>query len=175
MALDNGIRGLLMFSKAKVGGKGFGGSDIGFGAGGADRLQQEMGELAEGGGFLAGDAALREKAKHLAEGAVHAGGGGEIAGGGKEFGKVEGWAADAASGVRSSEQLLFALGVIGTERRMNIGAGHLALASVGEHELAAVGQGAEPGTLGMLTALIGIRGRRENFWRNVVGAGGERC
>jgi hypothetical protein len=45
--------------------------------------------MAEGGGFLAGDAPLREQAKHLTEGAVHAGGGGEVAAGGIKFGKVE--------------------------------------------------------------------------------------
>src|ERR1700751_2917934 len=53
-----------------------------FGTHGGDRLQQEVAELGEGGGFLARDAALREQAENLAERAVHAGGGGEIAAGG---------------------------------------------------------------------------------------------
>src|SRR4029077_1251691 len=61
----------------------------GFGAGGRDALQEEVAELGEGGGFLAGNVALREEAKHLAERAVHAGGGGEIAACGIEFGKIE--------------------------------------------------------------------------------------
>jgi hypothetical protein len=56
---------------------------------GGNRAQQELGEVAEGGGFLARNPALREQAKHLGEGAVHAGGGGEIAAGGIEFGKIE--------------------------------------------------------------------------------------
>ncbi len=37
--------------------------------------------MAEGGGFLARDAPLREQAKNLTESAVHAGGGGEVAAG----------------------------------------------------------------------------------------------
>jgi len=140
---------------------------------GANALQQEMGEFGEGGGFLAGDAALREQAKHLAEGAVHAGGGGEIARGGKEFGKVERLAADeVASAVRGSEQLLFALVVIGAERRMNIGAGHLALASVGEHELTAIGQRAsEMRTVEIIVVPVGVWFGSIDFRRDVVGAG----
>src|SRR5437879_6377896 len=63
---------------------------FGFGVGGADRLQQQVAEFGESGGLLAGDAALRQQAKNLAQSAVHAGGGREIAGGGKEFGEVEG-------------------------------------------------------------------------------------
>jgi len=109
--------------------------------GGGDRLQQEVAELGEGGGFLAGDAALREEAKHLAERAVHARGGGEIAAGGIEFGKIEGAPDDGApSEAGCAKQLLFAFGVVVAERRMNVGAGHGALASVGEHELATLGQ-----------------------------------
>ncbi len=69
-----------------------------FGAGHGNGPQQELGEVAEGGGFLAGNAALREQAKHLGEGAVHAGGGGEVAAGGMEFGKVECGADDVTSG-----------------------------------------------------------------------------
>jgi hypothetical protein len=70
--------------------------------------------------------------------------------------------------------LVFSIRVIGAERGMNVGAGHGALASVGEHELAALGQGAEAlCALGILTGLTGIRAGREHFWRNMVGAGGE--
>src|SRR5438128_12320692 len=61
----------------------------GFGAHEGDGTQQELGEMAEGGGFLSRDAALREQAKDLSESAVHAAGGGEIAAGGVEFGKGE--------------------------------------------------------------------------------------
>ena len=68
-----------------------------FGTYGGDRLQQEVAELGEGGGFLAGNAALREQAKDLAERAVHAGGGGEIAAGGIEFGKIESGADNGAA------------------------------------------------------------------------------
>jgi hypothetical protein len=67
----------------------FTGGGGGFGAHEGDGPQQELGEVAEGGGFLARNAALREQAKNLSESAVHAGGGGEIAAGGMEFGKVE--------------------------------------------------------------------------------------
>ena len=69
-----------------------------FGACEGNGAQQELGEMAEGGGFLAGDAALGEEAKDLSEGAVHAGGGGEVAAGGIEFGKIEGAAHNAAAG-----------------------------------------------------------------------------
>ena len=68
------------------------------GAGGGNRLQQEVAEFGEGGGFLARDAALREQAEHLGESAVHAGGGSEIAAGGIEFGKIETGADDVAPG-----------------------------------------------------------------------------
>ena len=68
-----------------------------FGTRGGDRLQQEVAELGEGGGFLARNAALREKAENLAERAVHAGGGGEVAAGGIEFGKIESGTDDAAA------------------------------------------------------------------------------
>ena len=70
----------------------------GFGAGGRNASQQELGEMAEGGGFLARNAPLREQAKNLSEGAVHAGGGGEVAAGGIEFGKIECGADDVTSG-----------------------------------------------------------------------------
>jgi hypothetical protein len=65
--------------------------------------------------------------------------------------------------------------VIGAERGMNVGAGHGALAAVGEHELATRGQRAKAlCALGILTGLTGVRARREHFWRDVVGACGER-
>jgi len=70
----------------------------GFGAGGGNGPQQELGEMAEGGGFLAGNAPLREQAKNLGEGAVHAGGGSEVAAGRIEFGKIECGADDVTSG-----------------------------------------------------------------------------
>ena len=104
---------------------------------GGDGTQQELGEVAEGGGFLARDAPLREQAKHLGEGAVHAGGGGEITAGGMEFGKVECGADDVTSGCRVAEQLVFSFGVKAAQGGMNVGASHGALAPVGEEELAA--------------------------------------
>ena len=65
---------------------------------GGDGTQQELGEVAEGGGFLARDAPLREQAKNLTERAVHTGGGGEVAASGIEFGKVERRSDDVTSG-----------------------------------------------------------------------------
>ena len=109
-----------------------------FGTGQGNRTQQELGEMGEGGGFLTRDAALREKAKDLSEGAVHAGGGGEVAGGGKEFGEIERSADGARAGF--AEELIFAFGVETAERRVDIGPRHSALAAVGEGELAAAGQ-----------------------------------
>ena len=94
--------------------------------------------MAEGGGSLARNAALREQAKNLSEGAVHAGSGGEIATGGMQFGKVECRSDDVTSGGRVAEQLVFAFGVKATQGGMNVGARHGALAPVGEGELAAL-------------------------------------
>src|SRR5690242_3711357 len=91
-----------------------------FRAGGANALQQKMGEFGEGGGFLAGDAALREQAKHMTEGAVHAGGGGEVARGGKQFGEIVALAADEAFREGLAEQLFFAFGMVDAERGMNV-------------------------------------------------------
>src|SRR6266581_1158154 len=110
------------------------------GAHGGNGPQQELGEVAEGGGFLAGNTALREQTKHLGEGAVHAGGGGEITAGGMEFGKVECGADDVTSGCRVAEQLVFSFGVKAAQGGMNVGASHGALATVGKAKLAAVGQ-----------------------------------
>src|SRR6266581_4495426 len=109
------------------------------GAHGGNGTQQELGEVAEGGGFLARDAPLREQAKHLGEGAVHAGGGGEIAASGMEFGKVERRSDDVTSGCRVAEQLVFSFGVKAAQGGMNVGAGHAALATVGERELTTIG------------------------------------
>ena len=95
--------------------------------------------MAEGGGFLARDAPLREQAKNLTESAVHAGGGGEVVAGGMEFGKVERGADDMPAGRGIAEQLFFSFGVEAAERGMNVGARHGALTAVGEHELAALG------------------------------------
>src|SRR5207245_2760333 len=98
---------------------------------------------------------LREQAKHLGEGAVHAGGGGEIATGGMEFGKVECGADDVTSGRRVAEQLVFSFGVKAAQGGMNVGAGHGALAPVGESELAAIGQ-----WVGVYEAVIAAKLRR---------------
>src|SRR5580700_10511012 len=87
LPLDNRSHGLLVFTRGD-----------GFGAGGGNALEQQLAELGEGGGFLTRNAALREQAEDLTEGAVHAGGRGEIAAGGIEFGKIETGADDAASG-----------------------------------------------------------------------------
>ncbi len=131
--------------------------------------QQKLGEVAEGGGFLAGDAALREQAKDLAESAVHACGGGEVVRGGIEFGKVELAGDEGAS--RIAEQLVFSIRVIRAERGVNVRAGHGALASIGEHELAALGQ-----WIGFrrevekIVLPVGVRFRGEAWRRNVVGA-----
>ena len=72
--------------------------------------------------------------------------------------------------------MFFAVGVVEAERGMNVGPGHGALASIGEHELAAVGQG-----FGLwraveaIVVVVGIRPGSEAFGRNVIGAGGERA
>ena len=147
----------------------------GFGAGGRDALQEEVAELGEGGGFLAGNAALRKEAKHLAESAVHAGGGGEIAAGGIEFGKIEGGADDGApSGAGRAKQLVFAFGVVVAERRMDVGAGHGALAAVGEHELASLGQWfGFRRKVESVVATVGVRLRSEACRRDMVGVCGE--
>ena len=92
---------------------------------GGDGAQQERGEVSEGGGFLARDAALREEAKDLGEGTVHAGGGREIAAGGIELGKIKGRSAgDARGGMRNAEQLVLSFGVVPAEGGMNFGAGN---------------------------------------------------
>ena len=87
----------------------------GFGAHEGNSTQQELGEVAEGGGFLARDAALREQAKNLGKSAVHAAGGGEIAAGGIQFGEVECRSDDVTSGYGVAEQLFFSFGVKATQ------------------------------------------------------------
>lgn len=121
----------------------------GFGAREGDGAQQKLGEMAEGGGFLAGDAPLGEEAEDLSESAVHAGGGREIGAGGIEFGKVESRSDHVASGRGAAEQLLFSFGVKGTHGGMNVGAGHGALASIGKGEPAAGRQGFRDPSLAM--------------------------
>jgi len=63
-------------------------SDV-FGTDAGDGLQQELGEVAEGDGVFAGDAALSHEEIGLCEGAVDAGGGGEIGAERFEFGRFE--------------------------------------------------------------------------------------
>src|SRR5579872_96057 len=58
----------------------------GFGADAGNRLEQKLGDIAEGDGVFARDAILRQKAKDLAEGAVYSGGGGEVGGESFELG-----------------------------------------------------------------------------------------
>ncbi len=94
--------------------------------------------MAKGGRFLAGNAPLGEQAKNLSESAVHAGGGGEVAAGGIKFGKIECATDDVTSGRRIAKQLFFSFGMKAAQGGMNVGAGHGALASVGESELAAL-------------------------------------
>ena len=53
------------------------GGDI-FGADSGDRLQQELGEIAESDGIFAGDASLGHEEKSLGEGAIDIGGSGDI-------------------------------------------------------------------------------------------------
>ena len=98
-----------------------------------------MGEIAEGGGFLARNAALREQAKNLSESAVHACEGGEVAAGGMEFGKIECRSDDVTCGCGVAEQLFFSFGVKATQGGLNVGALQAALTAVGESELAALG------------------------------------
>src|SRR2546425_6185798 len=94
--------------------------------------------MAEGGGFLAGNTALREQAKHLGEGAVHACGGGEVAAGGIEVGKGERRSDHGTSGGRVAEQLVFSFGVEAAEGGMDVGASHNAPAAVGAKEFTTV-------------------------------------
>ena len=57
---------------------------------------------------------------------------------------------------------------------MNVGAGHGALASVGEHELATVGQRCGNfGAIEIIVASVGVGPGREDFGRDMVGAGGK--
>jgi hypothetical protein len=71
--------------------------------------------------------------------------------------------------------LFFSIRVIDAEGGVNVGAGHGALASVGEHELAAFGL-----RLGFrrevqsVVATVGVGLRSEAWRRNMVGVRGER-
>jgi hypothetical protein len=160
---------LMVFARDEAAGRNFT-----FGVGGADRLQQKVAEFGEGGGFLTGDAALREQSEDLGERAVHAGGRGEIARGGKEFGEIVGSAADMAFREGIAEKLFLAFGVIDAERGVNVGAGHGALASIGKHELAAVGQRAwEMRAVERIGVSVGVSLWQVDAGRNVIGAGGE--
>ncbi len=123
-----------------IGASASGGSSGGFGVRQGNGAQQKLGEMTESGGLLARDAPLREQAENLSESAVHAGGGGEIAAGGMEFGKVECPSDNVASGRGAAKQLFFSFGVKRAEGGMNIGAGHGALAAIGESKLATVRQ-----------------------------------
>jgi hypothetical protein len=124
-----------------IGASASGGSSGGFGARQGNGPQQKLGEMTEGGGFLARNAPLREQAENLSESAVHAGSGGEIAAGGIELGKVKCRSDNIASGCGAAEQLFFSFGVKGTHGGMNVGAGHGARATIGKGELAAGRQG----------------------------------
>ena len=147
-----------------------------FGTHGENALEQEVTELSEGGGFLAGDAPLRQQAKNLGESAVDTGGVGEVAAGGIEFGEIEFAAEEGADAPRGAEQLLFPFVVIAAEGRMNFAAAHGALAAVREHKLAALGRGGGvyPAGGGRIVESVGMGLRSAVFWRNVVGVRGER-
>ena len=100
------------------------GGDV-FGADSGDGLQQELGEIAEGDGVFAGDAALGHKEKCLGEGAVDAGGGGEV--GAERFER---------RCVRDAFRAVFLLGsVISAELHWR----RFALPSISKDELATVG------------------------------------
>jgi hypothetical protein len=110
------------------------GSDV-FLADAGEGLQKKLGEIAEGYGVFAANAALGEEEKDAGECGVDAGGGGEAGAEGLEFGQesgiggigvIEGSAAGAVFG-----------GVIGAET----GALVAALAAVGEGESATIGRG----------------------------------
>lgn len=95
-------------------------------------MEQELGDIAEGDGVLAGDVLFREEAKDFGEGAVHSGGGGEVGGKGYEFGGQIEFALG-----EKGEDLLLASGMVEAEVGMVIGAEHAALALVGRKKAAA--------------------------------------
>jgi len=162
LRLDNPINGVLDILAAATGGTGVVGvvlirceagfqfvlpltvavgGDI-FSADPGDGLQQELGEIAEGDGVFAGDAALRHEEKRLGKGAVDVGGSGEVGAERFEFGSLQGSTFAAA--------FLFG-GVMSTQGSDGI----TAAASVGRGELATV---LVEVIVGML---VGARRRRE--------------
>ena len=134
----------------------------GFGADAGNRLQQKLGDIAEGDGILARDTILREKAKNLAEGAVHSGGGGEVGGESFEFGGQGEFALG-----KKGEDFLLASGMVEAEIGMTIGAEHAALALVGREKAAArrFGRGVDGVSVVLVQERIdmgsGTRRRRE--------------
>jgi hypothetical protein len=104
----------------------------GFGADAGNRLEQKLGDIAEGDSVLARDAILGEEAKDLAEGAVHSGSGGEVGGESFEFGGQGEFALG-----KKGEDFLLASGMEEAEIGMTIGAQHSALALVGREKATA--------------------------------------
>jgi len=90
-------------------------------------VEEELGDIGEGGGFAAGDAVLGEEVEEFSEDMGEIAGGGEFAGKGGEFSGNGG-------GV---EELALVAGVEGAEGGMGLVAQHGALAAVGGGEEAA--------------------------------------
>jgi hypothetical protein len=107
-----------------------------FALGGVVVMEEELGDVGEGGSFGAGDAVLGEEKEEFSEDAGEVGGGGELASEGGEFG---------GDGGRVEELLLLA-GVEGAEGGVGVVAEHGALAAVGGGEEAA-GGGVGGGTI----------------------------
>ena len=104
----------------------------GFVADAGNRLQQKLGDVAEGDGVFASDLVFREEAEDFAEGAVHSGGGGEVTGEGYEFGGQIEFALG-----EEGEEFLLAGGMVEAEIGMMIGTQHAALPIVGRTKAAA--------------------------------------
>ena len=133
----------------------------GFGADAGNRLQQKLGDIAEGDSVLARDVIFRQKAKDPAEGEVHTGGGGEVAGESLQFGGQGEFALG-----QKGEDLLLASGVEEAEIGMMIGAQHAALALVGREKAATrrLGRGADSVSVVLVEQRIEVertRRRRE--------------
>jgi len=92
-------------------------------------VEEELGDIGEGGGLAAGEAVLGEEVKEFTEDVGEVAGGGEFAGKGGEFGGDGG-------GV---EELALLAGVEGAEGGVGFVAQHGALAAVGSGEEAAAG------------------------------------
>jgi len=99
-------------------------------------VEEELGDVGEGGGLAAGDAVLGEEVKELSEDVGEVAGGGEFAGKGGEFGGYGGGVEEVLGGV---EEVLLLAGVEGAEGGMGFVAQHGALAAVGGGEEAATG------------------------------------